>query len=185
MQKKQREINSGSPETKEMLRAQLAEKPGTMLEAFAKNHGLTVAEVIELLPNNTWKKMDKAFLIDLLKTLPDIGKVTTVIHTADVIFEFSGHFPRGGMAHGFYNLSFKSPFHGHIRINNCQSIYLIERPFMNTQTVSVQFVNTKGDVMFKVFAGRDENHHLVQKQVETMRQWFTDDFQRSLMEKTQ
>ena len=80
--------------------------------------------------------------------------------------------PNGGVAHSFYNLTPKSPLHGHIRHGNCKAIYLVERLFMNLPTLSIQFANQEGKIMFKVYAGRDENRQLLADQVDAMKALF-------------
>ncbi len=42
----------------------------------------------------------------------------------------------------------------------------LRRPFMGTDTLSVQFFNADGEAMFKIFVGRDENRRLKADQVE-------------------
>lgn len=157
---------------KETLRTQLQENPGVMLESLAKNSGLSMAEVIELLPAGMWQRTDGSRFVEILQMLPSLGKMTFVMNTPDVIIEFSGNIPGGKESHGFYNFDYSSPMHGHLRVKNCKSVYLVERPFMKSQTVSIQFMNESGEVMFKVFAGRNENRELIAEQVEAMRSIF-------------
>lgn len=159
---------------KETVRAKLQENPGVMLEALAKNTGYPMAELIELLPEEMWKRTDGTRFIEIMQMLSGLGRMTLVMNTPDVIIEFSGEIPAGTEKHGFYNLDYKSPMHGHLRANNCKSVYLVERPFMKSQTVSIQFVNEAGEVMFKVFAGRNEKRELIAEQVEALRSIFKD-----------
>ena len=159
----------------EALRKQLAENPGIGLEQLAKENSLTTAEAIELLPQEIWQRTDGSRFVEIMKALSKLGKMTIIINTGDVIFEYAGEVPNGGIAYGYYNLTPKSPLHGHLKHESCKAIYLIERPFMNTQTVSIQFVNGDGGVMFKVFAGRDDERKLLMDQVEAMRALFRTD----------
>ncbi len=154
------------------IRTQLAENPGMLLEPLARENGLSLAEVIELLPEGTWQRTDGSRFIEIMKALTTLGKMTIIVNTGDVIFEYAGEVPNGGIAHGYYNLSPKSPLHGHLRHENCKTIYLVERPFMNTPTVSIQFFNGEGRNMFNVYAGRDDNRKLLIDQVEAMRALF-------------
>lgn len=159
---------------KETVRAKLQENPGVMLEALSRNSGLSMAELIELLPEGMWKRTDGSRFIEIMQILPKLGKMTLVMNTPDVIMEFSGDIPTGTESNGFYNLDYKSPMHGHLRAGHCKSVYLVERPFMKSQTVSIQFMNETGDVMFKVFAGRNEKRELIAEQVEALRSIFQD-----------
>lgn len=159
----------------EALKKQLAENPGTGLDALSTEHGLSVAELIELLPQDCWQRTDGSRFVDIMKALSRLGKMTVIINTGDVIFEYAGEIPNGGIAHGYYNLSPGSPLHGHLKHDSCKTIYLVERPFMNTQTVSIQFANAEGRMMFKVYAGRDEDRKLLPDQVQAMRALFRQD----------
>lgn len=159
---------------KETVRAKLQENPGVMLEALARNSGLSMAELIELLPEGMWKRTDGSRFIEIMQIFPKLGRMTLVMNTPDVIMEFSGDIPTGTESNGFYNLDAKSPMHGHLRAGHCKSVYLVERPFMKSQTVSIQFMNETGNVMFKVFAGRNEKRELIAEQVEALRSIFQD-----------
>lgn len=156
----------------EALKKKLAENPSAALEPLARENDLTTAEVIELLPQEIWQRTDGSRFVEIMKALSKLGKMTIIVNTGDVIFEYAGEVPNGGVAHGYYNLSMKSPLHGHLKHESCKSIYLIDRPFMNTRTVSIQFVNGEGSAMFKVFAGRDDERNLLPDQVEAMQSLF-------------
>ncbi len=158
---------------KENIRDTLAKNPGAQLEPLARENGLPSSEVIELLPEGAWRKTDGSRFVDIMKALSKLGRMTTIINTGDVIFEYVGDVPNGGVAHGFYNLTPKSPLHGHLRHGNCKAIYLVERLFMNLPTLSIQFANQEGRIMFKVYAGRDENRQLLADQVDAMKALFT------------
>ncbi|NLC22923.1 MAG: heme utilization cystosolic carrier protein HutX [Oxalobacter sp.] len=150
----------------------LKKNPGVILEGLAKSSGFSMAELIELLPQEMWQKTEGEHFVEIMQAIAMMGKITFVMHTADVVLEFSGILPTGEMGHGFYNLSYQSPLHGHLRASNCQSIYLVERPFMNKQTISVQFMNEAGDAMFKIFAGRDDNGEHMPEQLDALRSLF-------------
>ena len=42
----------------------------------------------------------------------------------------------------------------------------VRRPFMGGDSCSVSFFNRRGEAMFKIFVGRDENYQLIASQVE-------------------
>lgn len=174
-EKKYDMTNTTLPMNKTAIREKLLENPGLMLEGIATNASLTLAEVIELLPESMWKKKDGSCFVEIMQSLPALGKVILVMNTQDAILEFSGVLPNGKLGQGFYNFAYNGPLHGHLRASHCQSIYLVERPFMKKQTVSLQFINKAGNAMFKIFAGRDEKGELVPEQLAVMRSWFSGD----------
>ena len=157
---------------KENLQAQLQDNPGVILENVARNGGFSMVEVIELLPENMWKKTEGARFVEIMQHLATIGDVTLIVNTPDVIMEYSGKLPEGTLAHGSYNFHYKSPLHGHLYATHCQSIYLVERTLMKKQTMSSQSMNQEGNAMFKVFASRDESGNLKPSQVAYMRALF-------------
>lgn len=81
------------------------------------------------------------------------------------MLECTGSLPDGTYGHGYYNLNSGSPIHGHIKADNCHSIYLVDRLFHGRRTCSVQFFNNWGEPMFKIFVGRDASRELIAEQV--------------------
>ena len=59
----------------------------------------------------------------------------------------------------------ESPIGGHIRAENCAAIAFVSRPFMGRPSRSIQFFNTAGEAMFKIFVRRDEKRELIADQV--------------------
>lgn len=158
-----------NPEQTQALQARLAANPGVVLEGLAEAHGCAVAQLIECLPEGMWRKIPGGHFIDVMGEVAAWGTpVTVIVHTADVIMEFTGPLPVGEVGHGFFNLMGAS-LHGHLRHQNCGAIYAVERPFMNKDTASLMFCNQNGGVMFKVFLGRDENGALRAEQIEALR----------------
>lgn len=98
-------------------------------------------------------------------TVCEWGNVTTLVHTTDVILEFSGELPSGFHRHGYFNLRGKHGMSGHIKAENCTHIALIERKFMGMDTASILFFNKEGSAMLKIFLGRDDHRQLLSEQV--------------------
>lgn len=154
----------------DLLKGKLAKNPGMILEGLAENSGLSMAEIIECLPESMWTRLDGGRFVDVLGEVATWGEVTTIVHTADVIMEISGPFPKGTLAHGFYNLDGSAGLHGHLRPNRCGSIYVVERPFMGTSTTaSLQFMNRDGGTMFKIYLGRDADRKILPHQLRALR----------------
>lgn len=150
----------------DLVRQELAAKPGGVLEAVASAHGVSLLSVVECLPTEMWKRISGEHFIDIVQDIAGWGDITFIVHTKDGIFEFEGRLPGGTSKHGFYNLKGGGGLTGHLRATNCRAIVFLRRPFMNMDTMSVQFFNSDGDAMFKIFVGRDENRQLKADQVE-------------------
>ena len=148
------------------VRSELAENPGGVLEATAAQHGLPLQTVVECLPPQMWTRISGDRFVEVMQDISEWGEVTVIAHTKDIILEVEGRVPPGKLGHGFYNLHGESPIGGHLRAANCKAILFLRRPFMGTETLSVQFFNGDGEAMFKVFVGREENRNLRPEQVE-------------------
>jgi len=142
----------------------LKTEPDGTLETIAEQYNTTLLDVVENLSSATVVSGDKFDTV--WENVSEWGKVTTLVHTADVIFEFSGELPSGFHRHGYFNLRGKKGMTGHIKADNCTHIALIERKFMGMDTASILFFNKAGSAMFKIFLGRDEHRQLLSEQVQ-------------------
>lgn len=151
-------MNSQSPNNKLPLAEFLATQPDGTLEQIAQDYQVSPLDVVRALPERILagaEQFDRVW-----DSMTEWGDVTTLVHTADIILEHKGPLPSGFHRHGYFNLHDKQGLSGHIRAQNCQAIALLERPFMGMATASVQFFNQRGEVMLKVYVGRDEHRQL-------------------------
>ena len=149
------------------LQDYLKTEPDGTLEAIAGQYNTTLLEVVKNLPSHTLVAGDKFDTV--WDTVAEWGKVTTLVHTADVILEFTGELPSGFHRHGYFNLRGKKGMTGHIKAENCTHIALVERKFMAMDTASILFFNAAGSAMFKIFLGRDDHRQLLSEQVDAFR----------------
>ena len=145
----------------------LKTEPDGTLEAIAAQYNTTLLEVVKNLPSHTLVTSDKFDTV--WDTVCEWGKVTTLVHSADVILEFTGELPSGFHRHGYFNLRGKKGMTGHIKAENCSHIALVERKFMAMDTASILFFNAAGSAMFKIFLGRDDHRQLLGEQVDAFR----------------
>ncbi|EFL3520384.1 heme utilization cystosolic carrier protein HutX [Escherichia coli] len=141
----------------------LKTEPDGTLEVVAEQYNTTLLEVVRNLPSSTVVPGDKFDTV--WDTVCEWGNVTTLVHTADVILEFSGELPSGFHRHGYFNLRGKHGMSGHIKAENCTHIALIERKFMGMDTAFILFFNKEGSAMLKIFLGRDDHRQLLSEQV--------------------
>lgn len=141
------------------LRNELAENPGQILEMLSAKYQCSLEEVMLNLPEEMLKVTDGSRFVEVLQEIHEWDDgVTLISHTEDTIIEFVGKLPSGSISRGFYNFEHKEGggLQGHFRYENCAKIYLLDRPFMGKRTVSLIFINKKGNAMFKIFVGRDK-----------------------------
>ena len=145
----------------------LKTEPDGTLEAIAGQYNTTLLDVVRHLPSHTLVSGDRFDTV--WDSVCQWGKVTTLVHTADVILEFTGERPSGFHRHGYFNLRGKKGMTGHIKAENCTHIALVERKFMAMDTASILFFNAAGSAMFKIFLGRDDHRQLLSEQVDAFR----------------
>jgi putative heme utilization carrier protein HutX len=103
----------------------------------------------------------------LLRTVAGWGNTTSVIVHGGCVFEFKGPFPPGTVAEGYYNLEGGSPgFHGHLNLARIERVVFQTRPHRGRESYAFVFLDNKGDVIFKIFLGRDDSGELVPSQVD-------------------
>ncbi|MGO2305623.1 MAG: heme utilization cystosolic carrier protein HutX [Providencia sp.] len=145
----------------------LKTEPDGTLEAIAKQYDTTLFEVVKNLPTHALTEGESFDLV--WDSVQKWGNVTTLVHTNDVILEFSGELPSGFHRHGYFNLRGKKGMTGHIKAENCTHIALVERKFMGMDTASILFFNQSGNAMFKIFLGRDDHRQLLPEQLNAFR----------------
>src|SRR5262245_12191612 len=158
-----------APDAKPDLRRILAADPGALFERLAKEHGVTLREVVAAMPAEMRRFAPGDKFADAMVDIASWGDVTVIIHTDDGIMEFTGPVPKGAIARGYFNLMGRTGFHGHLRHDRCAAIGFIERPFMQRPSASILFFNVDGGCMFKVFVDRDETGALKVEQLTAFR----------------
>jgi putative heme utilization carrier protein HutX len=93
------------------------------------------------------------------------GEVLMVVHTPNIVLECKGAIPPGEFGRGYFNIHGAGPIGGHIKAERCAAIAFVRRPFMGRDSCSIQFFDTAGDAMFKIFVRRGSNRSLDEAQV--------------------
>ena len=150
----------------ERVRQALAAKPDGVIEAIAREVGVSTLAVLEAAPEDQRRFLPAERFEALWQELADWGTVLFIVHTPDIVLECEGSLPVGSFGHGYYNIHGDSPIGGHIKAGNCRTIALVDRQFHGRRSCSVQFFNGAGEAMFKVFVRRDEARELLADQVE-------------------
>ena len=95
----------------------LMTEPDGTLETIATQFNTTLLEVVRHLPLRSLIRGEKFDTV--WDSVMKWGNVTTLVHTQDVILEFSGELPSGFHRHGYFNLRGKKGMTGHIKAENC------------------------------------------------------------------
>jgi putative heme utilization carrier protein HutX len=148
------------------LAERLRQSADGILEQIAREYGVSTFEVVRALPDEHRTIVSGARFEDILRALTEWGEVLFIVHTPDIVLECAGTVPPGSTARGYFNLHGDSPIGGHIKAANCANIAFVTRPFMGRASCSLQFFNSTGEAMFKVFVRRDSERNLIPAQVE-------------------
>lgn len=149
-----------------MLRQRFDQQADLMPAQLASELGIAEIDVVAALPPEQVVFVPLTQLDTLLQALPEWGNLTTIVMLSGSVFEFKGDFPQGKYAHGYYNLYSKGDgLHGHLKLDTMHGIALISRPFKGSESHSINFFGSEGEVVFKVYLGRDKQRALFPEQV--------------------
>lgn len=159
-------LETAAPAAMERVRELLAAKPDGVIEAIAREAGVSTLVVLEQAPANDRVLVAPEHFEALWQDLATWGEVLFIVHTPDIVLECEGSLPVGSFGHGYYNIHGDSPIGGHIKAGNCTAIYVVDRAFHGRRSCSVQFFNGAGEAMLKVFVRRDTARELLPDQLE-------------------
>jgi putative heme utilization carrier protein HutX len=145
--------------------AAIAEKPDGILETVAATTGASLLQVMERLPDKSVTLFEARRFDEIWSSLRGWGEILFIVHTEDIVQECVGSLPEGSHAHGYFNIHGESPISGHIKASNCKAIAVVDRPFHGKRSCSVQFLNSQGNAMFKIFVRRDADRLLLPEQL--------------------
>jgi putative heme utilization carrier protein HutX len=154
-------------ELKKQLKTIASEQPGLLPIEMAKQLQVTEAQVVFSFDSKMVTRIAGDQTESLLGELTSWGNVTTIIHSGGSIFEVKAPFPKGKVAHGYYNLMGREgQLHGHLRIDLITDIALVSKPFRGSESHYFGFFNEQGNSVFKIYLGRDKKRQLLLAQVE-------------------
>lgn len=142
----------------------LAATPHAALEDIAKAAGTTPLEVLYALPEGEVTVFPGRLMVEVLDEMASWGEITLVVNTGPVILEAKAPLQGGSVGQGMYNFKGK-PIGGHLKIEACTRVAFVRRKLFGTETRSVQFYDTEGGCMFKVYLGRDAQRQMLPGQI--------------------
>lgn len=156
---------------KQQVRTILADEPGKLPSEIAQQLNVSEAQVVFAFEQTMTTRIAGEQAESLLSELTSWGNVTTIIHSEGSIFEVKAPFPKGKVAHGYYNLMGKEgELHGHLRLDLITDIALVSKPFRSSESHYFGFFTEQGNSMFKIYLGRDKKRQLLTDQVEKFQQ---------------
>ena len=133
---------------------------GVAIESQASERALSPRDLVGEWPPESCRLAAPRRLLEVLEEIATWGPVTIPLATADGIVAFTGPLPVGQIRNGHLYWLGDGPLRGRLRIDRCDGIAFIERAFMGRPSACVLFFNRAGDIMFKVFLGRDDQQQL-------------------------
>lgn len=160
-------ISCDQAQAKEKVRQALAEDSASPISQMSEQLGLNEGEITFVLPEEMVGRAEGQHAQAILEQLPEWGKVTTIVHSFGSIFEAKARFPKGKVAHGYYNLMGKEgELHGHLKLDLVKHIGFVSKPFRSMESHYIGFFTEQGDCVFKVYLGRDKKRQLIPEQIE-------------------
>ncbi|MBB1315678.1 heme utilization cystosolic carrier protein HutX [Aliivibrio sp. SR45-2] len=131
-----------------------------------ENRLVSEGEVIKALPHHIVTLVVGEEAQTILEGLVGFGDVTTIVHSFGSIFEVKAPFPKGKLAHGYYDLMGRNgELHGHLKIDLIIDIALVSKPFRGSESHYFGFFDKEGNSIFKIYLGRDKKRQLLPEQV--------------------
>lgn len=158
-------------EVRDQVTASLAIDDSVPISEMAKQLRLSEGAITFALPGVMLTRIDGEHAQRILEQLPQWGNVTTIVHSCGSIFETKAPFPKGKVAHGYYNLMGREgELHGHLRLDAITQIALVSKPFRGNESHYIGFFNQDGECAFKIYLGRDKKRQLFPQQIEAFKQ---------------
>ena len=152
---------------KQQVKKLVEDEPRMLPSEIAEQLNITEAQTVFSFKKEMCTHIDGTQAELLLDELSNWGDVTTIMHSEGSIFEVKASFPKGKIAHGYYNLmGKKGELNGHLRLDLITDIALISKPFRGNESYYFGFFSEQGKNIFKVYLGRDKKRQLLADQVE-------------------
>lgn len=145
---------------RERVAARLEEKRPIMLATLAQELEASELEVARALPESMRDFVGGNMFEEVWSDFAGWEQATFIMTHLGNVLEVRGKIPAGSFGHGYFNLTGEGALGGHVRADAVAEICFLSLPFMGLESLSVQFFNAEGSVMFSVYVGR-EKHQLV------------------------
>lgn len=145
-----------TPEIDTVIKGIIEKDPSTMPTMIARKLKIPEAAVVTALPEEMRTFVSKDKFEEIWAEMTTWEKTTFIAQSSGAIVEVKGKLPKGKNGHGFFNLMEKgNPLGGHLMVDKLEYIAFLEKPFFGLESLSVQFFDKSGDIMFSVYAGRE------------------------------
>ena len=154
-------------EVKNQVSKALAMNDSIPVSEMSQQLGFSEGAITFALPPIMLAKVEGKHAQTIMESLPEWGSVTTIVHSCGSIFETKAAFPKGKLAHGYYNLMGRDgQLHGHLRLENIDFIAFVSKPFRGKESHYIGFFTKDGDCVFKVYLGRDKQREIFPEQIQ-------------------
>ncbi|MDY4280119.1 MAG: heme utilization cystosolic carrier protein HutX [[Pasteurella] mairii] len=147
----------------------LAQNPSVMTIQIAEQLRQPEGHILAALPNQYVRLFPAQRAQEILTQISQWGNFTTIIEKEGSIFEIKDRFPDGRIGHGYYHLNLQGKegaLHGHLKLDNLAQIAFVSLPLRGKESYNIAFIAHSGQIMFKVYLGRDTQYRLFPEQVE-------------------
>ena len=144
------------------------------IRTICAESGMTGIKVLEALNGRgSVRVFGKEEVLPLFKDLVGLGVMLVLVEHQGCVFEIKTHFPDGAEGHGYYNfkLEQETGISGHMDIKNISHVAVVSETFHNMESKNWWFIHENGEVMFKVYLGRNADRSLKENQLEVFNKW--------------
>lgn len=113
------------------------------------------------------KVVDGSKFDEIIEDISTWGKILMIKITPSFVIEIKDFMPTGTYGHGYYNFDSKeSSISGHLKASDIEKIVFSSKIHRGMLSHSVNFNDTNGKHIFKVFVTRDENREIIKEQLD-------------------
>lgn len=153
---------------KENIAQYITEKKPFMIGQIANEFEINSLEAAKHLPDGMASFAPQEEFESIWKELVSWEKCTFIVQHMGSVFEIVGKLNKGSFGRGYFNLNGSEAIHGHLKVDDIDSICFMSMPFMGLESLSVHFFNTDGEVKFSIYVGR-ENKVLIPEAKESFK----------------
>lgn len=125
------------------------------LEEIARRHGLTLRDVLALLPPSQACKTNGRYFTQIWDELAGWGRVVFATSDAHGGFEMTTQLLPGRAGRGLFNLFALAPAADAPSRDLCATVWLVDRSLSGRRSCAVIFLNQTGAALFKILVRRD------------------------------
>jgi putative heme utilization carrier protein HutX len=147
---------------KEQIEEKLKSNESEHIRNLASQLQVSEAEVAANLPEKYRREIPVTDFEKVWNRVREWECALFFVDKGSVITEVKGRLPQGVWMGPMFNVGTKeSMLHAHIFTQNMASVFMINKPLFNKESLSIAFYDKEGAPMFALYAGRDDTQSII------------------------